>query len=103
MIHILADTHDGFYTAVTIKGHAESAEYGQDLVCAGVSSIAFGLCNALSDLAGLETIQVENNMISIRCEEPDDLVQVILTTGMIQFKTVEVSYSDYIDIQITEV
>ena len=85
MIHILADRHDGFYTALTIKGHA------------------VGLCNALSDLAGLETIQVENNMISIRCEEPDDLVQVILTTGMIQFKTVEVSYSDYIDIQITEV
>ncbi len=103
MIHIVADRHNGFYTALTISGHAESAEYGQDLVCAGVSSIAFGLCNALSDIAGLETIQAENNMISIRCEEPDELTQVILETGIIQFRTVEMSYGDYIDIQITEV
>ena len=103
MIHIVAERHNGYYTALTIQGHAESAEYGQDLVCAGVSSIAFGLCNALSDIAGLETIQAENNMISIRSSEPDDLVQVILETGIIQFRTVEMSYADYIDIKITEV
>lgn len=103
MIHIVAERHGGYYTALTIQGHAESAEYGQDLVCAGVSSIAFGLCNALSDIAGLETIQAENNMISIRSSEPSDLVQVILETGIIQFRTVEMSYSDYIDIKITEV
>ncbi|MBE6128466.1 MAG: ribosomal-processing cysteine protease Prp [Erysipelotrichaceae bacterium] len=103
MVHVVADIHDGYYTAVTVSGHAESADYGQDLVCAGVSSIAFGLCNALSDLAGLETIQAANNMISIRCEEQNDLVQVILETGIIQFRTVAMSYADYIDIQITEV
>lgn len=103
MIHIVAERHDGYYTALTISGHAESAEYGQDLVCAGISSIAFGLCNALSDIAGLDTIQAENNMISIRSEEQSDLVQVILETGIIQFRTVEMSYADYIDIKITEV
>lgn len=103
MIHILAERHEGYITSMTITGHAEAGEYGQDLVCAGVSSIAFGLCNALSDLAGLETIQAENNMISIQCEGGNDLIEVILDTGLIQFQTVEQSYADYIDIKITEV
>ena len=33
-----------------IKGHANSAEYGKDLVCAGVSAISVGGLNALASL-----------------------------------------------------
>ena len=103
MIRVNCSESDGHITHLEVRGHADYAAHGEDLVCAGVSSIAFGLCNALSDLAGLETIQAANNMISIRCEEQNDLVQVILETGIIQFRTVAMSYADYIDIQITEV
>lgn len=40
MIEIKVDSSDAFKTYImTVKGHAGMAPYGQDIVCAGVSSL----------------------------------------------------------------
>lgn len=37
---------------LTVRGHAESAEAGKDLVCAGASTLVFTLADTLASLAG---------------------------------------------------
>lgn len=38
----------GFHSLL-IKGHANTGDYGKDLVCAGVSAVSIGAMNALAD------------------------------------------------------
>lgn len=91
--------------SVTIDGHADFAPNGQDLVCAGVSSIAVGIMNALDELVHNEcTFQMEKGFISIDVRNSHCLkTQMILKVMMIQLKTMEGSYSNYIQIQQQEV
>ena len=49
MIKITASRNNGKITSLTVKGHANSAPHGEDLVCAAVSSILVGGCNALKE------------------------------------------------------
>ena len=37
-------------TSLELKGHAGSAPYGQDLVCAGVSTLVYALAQRLTEL-----------------------------------------------------
>lgn len=39
-----------------MTGHANFAEHGQDLVCAGVTAVVFGSVNAVIALAGFEPL-----------------------------------------------
>lgn len=39
-----------------MTGHADFAEHGQDLVCAGVTAVVFGAVNAVIVLAGFEPL-----------------------------------------------
>ena len=48
MIKVLIKNNNKYITHIQIKGHADFGEYGKDLVCAGVSAIATGICNTLA-------------------------------------------------------
>lgn len=91
--------------SVVIQGHADFAPNGQDLVCAGVSSIAVGIMNALDELVHNEcTFKMDAGFISIdvrnsHCERAQQILKVML----IQLLTMEGSYSNYIQIQQQEV
>lgn len=86
-----------------VKGHAEYDDAGKDLVCAGVSSIMFGLLNALDEIAeGSVDISVDNQ-IKIKTGKTDIILQTILRTGLIQLQTVEESYPEFIKIKMQEV
>ena len=49
MINVRVETQEDKITTMVVNGHANHDEYGQDVVCAGVSAIMFGLCNALDE------------------------------------------------------
>lgn len=87
-----------------VKGHAESAEKGKDLVCASVSSIITGLMNVLDEYNGMKTYVMEDGYVKIVVNDiNDDEVQLILKVGIIQLKTIQESYSKYIRIIEKEV
>lgn len=44
---------NGNISSFQMSGHAEFAEYGQDIVCAGASAVSFGTVNAIMQVAGL--------------------------------------------------
>ena len=70
MIKITASRNNGRITNLTVKGHANSAPHGEDLVCAAVSSILVGGCNALK----------EPNCFAIKLDSGD--ASVVEITGL---------------------
>lgn len=88
MIQITVTEQNGRIKGLEITGHSGSAERGRDLVCAAVSGIAFGLCNAMDILAHEENISVANNRISIQVENSTEIAESVMRTGLIQLETV---------------
>ncbi len=103
MIQIKIKCSDSQIKEMSVKGHAGYDEAGKDLVCAGVSSIMFGLLNALDEMSENAVEISVHDRIEIRTDSMDPILQTILKTGMIQLKTVEESYPDFIKIKIQEV
>lgn len=89
--------------SMEVTGHAMSAPYGEDLVCASVSTITFGLCNAIDLLHGRAEVSIQNNRILLSHAEADTLTQTILRTGLIQLQTLAETNPRFISIQISEV
>lgn len=105
MIKIIINKQKKQITEVKITGHANSAQYGRDLVCAGVSSISVGIANALvsKDFLNHGTIDIKEGFVHIKVLESTHDIQVVLETLEIMLDTIEESYTKYIKITKMEV
>lgn len=91
-------------TRLEIKGHANFADKGEDLVCAGVSSIAIGGLNAMDVLcADCCYLEMNDAWILMDVKHSNETVQIILKTLCIELETMEDSYGAYIEIMKEEV
>ena len=99
MIYARFREHGDTLTGLTVKGHSGSAAHGEDLVCAAVSGIMFGLCNACDQLGSYD-IEVADNLIRIENLGKDDTV---LRVGLLQLQTVEETNRRYVKVEISEV
>ena len=106
MIKVLIKNNNKYITHIQIKGHADFGEYGKDLVCAGVSAIATGICNTLAKKQFLEkkmcAISFENGNIKIDVYKEDETMQVILETLVIGLESFMEDYHQYIKITYEE-
>ncbi|WP_071442801.1 ribosomal-processing cysteine protease Prp [Traorella massiliensis] len=85
---------------ITVSGHAGSARKGEDLVCAGVSSVVFGTLNALDKLTSESVdLKVGQHIVIEVLNLLDEKCQLILQTMLIQLATIEEQYSSYIEIK----
>ncbi|AMW99486.1 ribosomal-processing cysteine protease Prp [Rummeliibacillus sp. G93] len=91
-----------------VSGHAYSGDPGHDLVCAGVSAIAFGSVNAIGQILQLQPgIEQGENGGYLSCvidqttldAELDAKLQIILQTMVTQFYTMVASYGDFIELK----
>ena len=79
------------YHLLDVSGHANYAKSGQDLFCSAVSSIMFGLMNALDELKeNVEIKQLTNEIIIVDNSNSKD-VENYLNLVMYQLKTIEES------------
>ena len=90
MIHIRVTEKDG---------NAESGPYGQDLVCAGVSSIVTGLGNALDEMVPGCDLSCRENCFSFKVPHPDEKSETVMRTGLVQLKTMEEVSGKYMEIE----
>ena len=97
MIKVLIKNNNKYITHIQIKGHADFGEYGKDLVCAGVSAIATGICNTLAKKQFLE-----KKMCAISFENGNIKMQVILETLVISLESFMEDYHQYIKITYEE-
>ena len=93
----------GTITSISVSGHADSGPHGQDLVCAGVSSVLFGLMNAFDLKDQSVNCHVSDNRIDIQCDFPTAVNQLLLEVGLIQLQTIQDSYPKNIQIKTQEV
>ena len=102
MIKVQIKRNNKYITQIKIKGHAQFGEYGKDLVCAGVSAVATGICNTLAKKGFLEekkcAIILKNGNIMIDVYENDEIMQVILETLVISLESFTEDYHQYIKI-----
>ena len=104
MIYARVRAHKGRILSITIQGHALSDDYGKDLVCAEVSAVSTGLCNAIDEAGYHIPMSVSSGHVSISADGDDSHdLQVILKTGISQLKTIEYVHSDFVKINMTEV
>jgi uncharacterized protein YsxB (DUF464 family) len=102
VIHVHVKEQNGRIVSLDVTGHAESGPYGQDLVCAGVSSIVTGLGNALDEMIPGCQLSCRENRFSFVIPHPDEKSEMVMRTGLIQLKTMEEVSGKYMKIE-TEV
>lgn len=96
---------DGDILSFKMKGHADFAEYGQDIVCAGASAVSFGTINAIMELTEVEPIIRQSDSGLLECMFPTDLpkevndkIQTLLQGMIVSLQTIERDYGKYIKI-----
>ena len=89
MIRVRVVRKNHLIQSITVTGHADSDVYGHDLVCAIVSGIMTGLCNAMDILVGEDDVIFEEGHVEIHVAKPNEKTDLILETGLIQLKTAE--------------
>lgn len=105
MIKVIIHKEKNQIKEIKVSGHADSAEYGKDLVCAGVSTTCIGIANALCQNGFLSrgTIDLKNGFIDVKVNQLSERDQVVLETFETILMTIEESYSKYIKITKMEV
>ena len=96
MIRIAVTRQGEHITHWETSGHAEYAEKGEDLVCAAVSAIVFGLLNACSETDPQVCCKVEENRITIDHSSGNEVIDHFLTCALYQVKTIEESYPVFV-------
>lgn len=96
---------DGTIDSFTVKGHANFAKHGEDIVCAGVSAVTVGTVNAIEKLTGIELLsKMQDGFVSggvpKLLESPQsEQVQLLLESMIVSLKTIEDSYGTYLQIK----
>ncbi|WP_416326091.1 ribosomal-processing cysteine protease Prp [[Eubacterium] hominis] len=89
---------------MTICGHAGYADKGQDLVCAGVSSIAIGMMNALDQMEpDTCDLSMKDADVEIQVNKVTEGNQLLLRGMIIQLQTLKETYKKYVQINEQEV
>ncbi|MDM5298936.1 ribosomal-processing cysteine protease Prp [Bacillus pumilus] len=103
---ITRSTSDESITSFQMTGHAEFAEKGQDLVCAGVSAVVFGSVNSIIALTGIDPVlDIGEEGGYFAFELPADIdpssnekAQLLLEGMVVSLETIERDYHDYVRI-----
>jgi len=101
MIKVLVKRNEqnGFISSIEVKGHADSAPRGKDLVCAAVSAIVTGGMNALTDKNNYSFLYESGHVIINSKSEVNYQDSVILNTIIIQLQSVKESNPEFIEIK----
>lgn len=103
-ITIVRRYSDSAVTAFKVIGHANFADYGNDIVCAGVSAVTFGTVNAVEKLTGYEPeVEMQDSgWFAVRISESQadnwPNTQLILESMVVMLETIEDSYSEHVKI-----
>jgi uncharacterized protein YsxB (DUF464 family) len=99
MIKVTCEVKNSQIASLEIKGHAQSAEPGQDLVCSAVSAVTFGGLNALHNTDKNLTIKVQDGYVLItKSGDLESADEVVLQTIITQLETIADDYPKYVKI-----
>ena len=112
MIKIEIQRQNGKITYFEIKGHADFSGYGDDIICAAVSSVGQMTINGL-----IETLKLQKKLEYVEkdglitCDLKDseltddelEKADILIESMYSYLKAVEESYGKYVEIRVREV
>ena len=103
MIRINFNKDGGFITGFECKGHSMSAEHGQDIVCAAVSSACLMAANTVTDVIGLEAdAAATDGYLRLEIKDSPQPAQDILNGLEVHLRELEKQYPENIKVINTE-
>lgn len=102
MIEAVIRTKRGKYVSYEISGHAESGEYGHDVVCSAVSVLTITTANNIYEMAHIKPVtQMEDGYLYVEIplsvpEKQGASAQFLLQAFVNAMKAVEKNYGEYI-------
>lgn len=103
-VTIMRKPSDRSIESFSIKGHANYAKHGEDIVCSGVSAVTVGTVNSIEVLTGVVLdSKMKDGFLSGRLpsvESPDTFaqVQLLLESMVVMLQTIAKSYGTYVEI-----
>lgn len=83
-----------------VSGHAGYAEYGQDIVCAGVSAVSFALLGFLeAEGVRLDTAEAGSGALDVACIGTDR-VDAAFDMAIAGYRLIADNYPEYTDVNI---
>lgn len=99
MIIVKIDGENKEFKSLIVKGHAESDVHGQDLICAGVSSVLTGGFNSVKENQEFEMI-LENGYALLKLKGKLTYHdEIVIETMITSLKTIAESYPKNIKIE----
>lgn len=106
MINACLFRKDSRLSGFELSGHADSGEYGQDIVCAAVSVLSINTINSLEKLAGVvlekELDDLNGGFMKVSVDDSDlydPKVQLLLESLELGLRDIEISYHEYIHVK----
>lgn len=100
MINVKIEKENAKYKKVTILGHAMYDDYGKDIVCAAVSSIATTTVNGILALnKNSLSYMVSKKGLSIDIKNTDETTQILIGNMVSLLKELEVNYPENIEVK----
>ena len=96
----------GGFTGFSIRGHSGYGEEGTDIVCAAVSSAAYLVVNAITDILHVTpmTLLVEDGNMFLRVTPRDEPTCRDFLAGLkLHLQGLEEQYPEYVRVSYTEI
>ncbi|WP_069873521.1 ribosomal-processing cysteine protease Prp [Fusibacter sp. 3D3] len=109
MIKVDVTKTNGYYYKLRLSGHANSDEYGKDLVCSAVSTLAQTVANAIEQIGKVPEkslgLKVNNGHLSLSIEQAyrSETTNIIFETFIVGIEGIEGTYPEYVKLRIEEV
>jgi len=100
MIEIVICKDNGIIKAYKISGHSMYADYGHDIVCAGVSALAQSCLIGLEHVAKVKLkSEVRDGLLSVQILEENEKAMAIVETMELSLKGICYAYPDNAQIE----
>ena len=108
MTSVLFKRDSGKLVSVHIEDHAGYADAGEDIVCSAISAISLTIANGITEVLNIKancTVQDGYLLINLQDlkEKEIEECQTLMETMLLGLKNVELSYGDYIKVEVEEV
>ena len=100
MIRIKIKKDGAHYKTISILGHAMYDDFGKDIVCSAVSSIATTTINGILSIdKDSITYMISKKGMTIHINSNDRITQILIRNMVNLLKELQHSYQEYIEIK----
>ncbi len=92
---------EGEFFSFKVNGHADFSEYGNDIVCASVSSGVMLVCNTITECFNVKSkVEVLENEISFSLEKDDINASKVIEGLFIHLSCLSQDYEGHIKVNL---